>query len=180
MPGLHAYLLLEKSIGKVIPPSFIAFSLVTAIGVAIYFSLFFLALFSIRTTFDMAQWSAAAVATTLTFFLNNNLTFRATRCRGYGTLIGLASFYLVCGVGRWIEFKITHAAAAFGAEWYTAEIAGLAFASVWNYALTQKLTWRPIAIPLPRLSGPRPTHPRNLTPAHKPSFASQVRISFLV
>ncbi len=134
-------LLLDKVVGNVIPPSFILFALVGGAGIAIYFAVFILALFSVRTSFDVAQMSAAAAAMTVNFFLNNAITFRGARLKGWGILRGLATFYLACSIGMWINLRMAHAAGALGAEWYSAGLLGLAVGLVWNYGVTKMFTW---------------------------------------
>jgi dolichol-phosphate mannosyltransferase len=138
----YLQLLLDKAIGNVVPPSFILFVLVGAAGLALYFAIFMLALFTIRTSFDVAQMSATAAAMTLNFFLNNAITFRGARLKGWGIVHGLASFYLACSVGMWINLKMAHAAGALDAEWYTAGLLGLAVGSIWNYGVNKIFTWR--------------------------------------
>jgi dolichol-phosphate mannosyltransferase len=141
--GLEYFqLLLDKLIGNIIPPSFILFTLVGGAGLALYFAIFTLALFSIRTSFDVAQMSAAGAAMTANFFLNNAITFRGARLKGWRILRGLASFYVACSIGLWINLKVAHAAGALGYEWYTAGLLGLSVGSVWNYGVTQMFTWR--------------------------------------
>lgn len=141
--GLEYFqLLLDKTIGNFIAPSFVLFALVGGAGMAVYLAVLMLALFSIRTSFDVAQMSAAGAAMTVNFFLNNAITFRGARLRGWGILRGLASFYIACSVGLWINLKMAHAAGALGCEWYTAGLFGLAAGSIWNYAVTQMFTWR--------------------------------------
>jgi len=141
--GLEYFqLLLDKTIGNVIPPSFILFALVGGAGLAVYFAIFTMALFNIRTSFDVAQMSAAAAAMTVNFFLNNAITFRGARLKGWPIVRGLASFYIACSIGTWINLKMAHAAGALGAEWYTAGLLGLGIGSIWNYGVTQMFTWR--------------------------------------
>jgi dolichol-phosphate mannosyltransferase len=141
--GLEYFqLLLDKTIGNIVPPSFILFALVGGAGLTIYFAVFMLALFSIRTSFDVAQMSAAAAAMTVNFFLNNAITFRGARLKGWGILRGLATFYVACSIGLWINLKMAHAAGALGSEWYTAGLLGLGAGSIWNYGVTQMFTWR--------------------------------------
>ncbi len=141
--GLEYFqLLLDKLIGNIIPPSFILFTLVGGAGLAVYFAVFMLALFSVRTSFDVAQMSAAGAAMTANFFLNNAITFRGARLKGWRILRGLASFYVACSIGLWINLKTAHAAGALGYEWYTAGLLGLSVGSIWNYGVTQMFTWR--------------------------------------
>jgi dolichol-phosphate mannosyltransferase len=141
--GLEYFqLLLDKLIGNVISPSFILFSLVGGAGLAVYFAVFTLALFAVRSSFDAAQMSAAAAAMTANFFLNNAITFRGARLKGWHILRGLVSFYIACSIGLWINLRMAHAAGALGSEWYTAGLVGLAVGSIWNYGVTKMFTWR--------------------------------------
>ena len=141
--GLEYFqLLLDKLIGNIIPPAFILFALVGAAGLAVYFAIFTTALFTVRTSFDIAQMSAAGAAMTVNFFLNNAITFRGARLKGWSILRGLVSFYIACSIGMWINLRIAHAAGALGSEWYTAGLLGLTVGSVWNYGVTQMFTWR--------------------------------------
>lgn len=135
-------LLLDKIIGSVIPPAFVLFVLVGIAGVAVYLGVLTLALFGLRSTFDVAQLVAGAASMSVNFFLNNAITFRGARLKGWRILRGLASFYAACSIGMWINLKMAHAAGALGAEWYTAGLLGLAVGSVWNYGVTQMFTWR--------------------------------------
>jgi dolichol-phosphate mannosyltransferase len=141
--GLEYFqLILDKLIGNIIPPAFILFALVGGAGLSVYFSVFTLALFALRTTFDVAQISAAGAAMTVNFFLNNAITFRSARLKGWAILRGLLSFYIACSIGMWINLKMAHAAGALGSEWYTAGFLGLTVGSIWNYGVTQMFTWR--------------------------------------
>ena len=79
---------------------------------------------------------------TVNFFLNNAITFRGARLKRWGIVRGLASFYIACSIGTWINLKMAHAAGALGAEWYTAGLLGLGVGSIWNYGVTQMFTWR--------------------------------------
>lgn len=143
LAGLECFqLLLDKAIGNVIPPSYVLFALVGSVGLAVYFYIFAVLLFSIRTSFEVAQISAAVVAMTVDFFLNNAITFRGVRLQGRGIVRGLASFYIACSAGIWINLKMAHAAGALGSEWYSATLLGLAVASLWDYTVTRRFTWR--------------------------------------
>ncbi len=118
-------LLLDKIMGGIVPPGYILFALVGSLGVTVYSVVFALALFSVRASFDVAQMSAAVVAMTADFFLNNAITFRSVRLKGKDRVHGLLSFYIACSAGMWINLKMAHAAGALGSEWYGASLLGL-------------------------------------------------------
>jgi dolichol-phosphate mannosyltransferase len=138
----YLQLVLARTVGNVIPPCFVLFTLMGLAGLATYFLVFSLALFAIPTSFDVAQITAAAAAMTVNFCLNNAFTFRSARLRGTKTILrGLLSFYAACSVGMWINLKMAHAAATLGSEWYSAGLFGLGAGSIWNYGVTKVFTW---------------------------------------
>ena len=59
----------------------------------------FVALEIFKVPFAEAQAAGALVAMTSNFLLNNFLTYRDQRLKGFAILRGLLLFYLVCGVG---------------------------------------------------------------------------------
>jgi dolichol-phosphate mannosyltransferase len=74
--------------------------------------------------------------------LNNVLTYRDRRLRGWDAIRGLLSFYFVCSLGAVANVGI---AALFYNEaivWWLAGFAGAVVGSVWNYAASAFLTWR--------------------------------------
>jgi len=138
----YLQLLLDKSIGDFIPPSFVLFALVGCAGVVLHVSLLWIQLFWFRVTFGYAQVFATLVAMVANFLLNNSVTYRDQRLRGWQILQGLILFCLACSVGLLINFKVAEFASAAGAKWYFAGLFGLAVGSVWNYGITRIFTWR--------------------------------------
>ena len=49
--------------------------------------------------FNPAQASAAVVAMTSNFFVNNLFTYRDQRLRGFALVRGLFTFYAICALG---------------------------------------------------------------------------------
>jgi dolichol-phosphate mannosyltransferase len=92
--------------------------------------------------FTAAQAIATVAAMTSNFALNNILTYRDKRLRGWRFLTGLLSFYAICGVG--VAANVGVASAVFEREyaWWVAGLAGAAVGVVWNYAVTSVFTWR--------------------------------------
>jgi dolichol-phosphate mannosyltransferase len=76
--------------------------------------------------------------------LNNAITYRDRKLKGWGILRGLFSFYLACSVGVYINLRLADSAIAAGWPWYFAGVFGLAIGSIWNYGVTQLFTWRSI------------------------------------
>lgn len=138
----YLLLLLDKSVGAFIPPRFVLFALVGCAGVALHLSLLSLQLFSMHVAFEYAQVIATLVAMTANFLLNNTITYRDRRLRGWRVLQGLVVFYAACSVGLLINVKTAAFARNAGVKWYLAGVFGLAIGSVWNYGVTQMFTWR--------------------------------------
>jgi dolichol-phosphate mannosyltransferase len=138
----YLQLLLDKLVGGVFPSRFIIFSLVGALGLFLHLSLLFVLLEKAHTTFPIAQTLATIVAMTLNFFLNNSITYRDRRLRGWRILAGLFSFYAACAVGAVINVRIAELIRNAGSSLYLAGVVGLFIGSVWNYGATTVFTWR--------------------------------------
>ena len=95
-------LLLAKMTGDLVDPRFIFFALVGAIGVAVHLSVLELVFRFLPATpdrFNDAQIIATLAAMTSNFFLNNELTYRDRRLKGFAMLRGFVLFCLIASVG---------------------------------------------------------------------------------
>jgi len=92
-------LLADKLLGHVIPVRFALFALIGAVGLAIHMSILWSGLNFMALEFGVAQSLATLMAMTSNFFLNNILTYRDQRLRGWRVLRGLLSFYGICAIG---------------------------------------------------------------------------------
>jgi len=136
----YLQLLLDKLIGDIVPPRFVIFSLVGAVGLVLYLSALWTMLHWLG--FGTALAVAAFLAMTLNFFLNNNFTYRDRRLRGRRLVGGLLSFYAACSVGVVITVKFAQQVKDSGIPWYAAGLVGLIVSSVWNFVVTMLFTWR--------------------------------------
>ena len=110
----YLQLLIDKLIGGLIPSSFILFSMVGAVGVLIHLSISGLLLSAFGRTFLAAQTISTVVAMTANFLLNNAITYRDRKFKGWGILRGLLSFYVACSVGVYINLRLADSAIAAG------------------------------------------------------------------
>ncbi len=141
--ALEYFLLLaDKLFGEVIPARFLAFALVGSFGVVIYLSILGLLYRRAGMPFIEAQGVATVFAMTMNFLLNNMLTFRDLRLRGWNVLKGLATFYLACTVGSVANIALADFCMNRGLPWYLAAVIGLMVGSVWNFGVTSVITWR--------------------------------------
>ena len=138
----YLQLLLDKTIGGWIPPRFLIFSMVGALGLVLSVALLYLLFSMLGMQFFKAQAITTFVAMTANFFLNNSLTYRDRQLRGRRILFGLLTFYAACFVGAVINLRIAQFTKDAGVPWYLAGTCGLAVGAVWNYGVTSITTWR--------------------------------------
>lgn len=134
-------LLLAKATGDRVSLRFILFGLVGVLGIGVHLCALKAAL-AMGVRFDVSQMTAAYVAMTSNFFLNNILTYRDRRLKGFGAVKGLLSFYAVCSVGMVANVGVGQLIYQNDVSWWLAGIAGAAMGAVFNYAATSVFTWR--------------------------------------
>jgi dolichol-phosphate mannosyltransferase len=138
----YLLLLLDKLFGHIIPVRFVAFSIVGSLGVLVHMLVLTIAYKGLAFNFVPSQALAAVTAMTFNFFLNNVMTYRDRRLRGWHLLRGWITFNLACSIGAIANVGV--ASYLFGARkdlWILSAVAGILVGAVWNYALTQLYTW---------------------------------------
>jgi dolichol-phosphate mannosyltransferase len=135
--------LYDRMFGKVVPVRFAMFSAIGAMGAGVHFAVLGLLFRLGSMTFVGATILATLVAMTFNFFLNNALTYRERRLKGFRQLLdGWVSFCIVCSVGAVANVGV----AAFlhdarHGDWRISALAGIVVAAVWNFALSSRFTW---------------------------------------
>lgn len=134
-------LVLAKLTNDLVSLRFLLFALVGGIGLGVHLLTLYTAL-ALKVPFAEAQGTAAFVAMTGNFLLNNRLTYRDQRLKGFALIRGLLMFYLVCSVGLLANVGV--AATVFDQEpiWWLAGIAGALMGVVWNYGVSSLFVWR--------------------------------------
>ena len=138
----YLMLLVDKLVGAYVPARFVAFAAIGGLGVAVHFVVLAALFGPLHVSFAASQTAAALVAMTSNFALNNALTYRDRRLRGWGWLKGWLSFTLVCSIGLLANVGIAAYLFASQTAWVLAALAGIAVGAVWNYAVTSAYTWR--------------------------------------
>ena len=134
-------LILSKLSGGFIPVRFLSFAMIGAAGILVHLA----ALQVIKHSgfeFAEAQAGATLVAMTSNFFLNNALTYRDRRLRGFAALKGLLLFYIICGIGTVSNLGVASWLYAFHWRWIVAGFVGALIGAIWNFTLTSQLLWR--------------------------------------
>ena len=138
----YLFLVLDKLIGKWLPIRFVFFMLVGSTGVLVHLSILAILYLNHLCDFTQAQAIATVAAMTYNFLLNNVVTFRDLRLRGYRIVTGLLKFYAACSFGAIVNVTFASTLIRRGIPWYVAGISGIFFSSVWNYSVNSVLTWR--------------------------------------
>jgi dolichol-phosphate mannosyltransferase len=137
----YGMLLAEKTVGRYIPVRFLAFSFIGGLGVFVHLAILTVSLKWIGVEFAAAQTVATLLSMVFNFALNNSLTYRDRRLKGWGWLRGLASFMIACSIGAVANIGIANYLFMQKTQWMLAAIAGILVGAVWNYAVTQLYTW---------------------------------------
>jgi dolichol-phosphate mannosyltransferase len=133
-------LVLDKLFGDWIPIRYAFFGLVGAIGMLVQLALVCWVLY--RLPFITAQLAGSVAAMVLNYILNNQLTFRARKLRGWAWVSGLLSFTLACSVGLYCNLRIAQDLRHLGVASAAASLAGIFAGSVWNYGVSSMVVWR--------------------------------------
>lgn len=135
-------MLLDKWMRGVVPVRFIAFSLVGGFGLGVHLAVLALLFKVAGTSFFWAQAAATLVAMTCNYVLNNLLTYRDLRLRGWRFVQGWVSFVLACSVGALANVGIADYLFRYGSLWVSSAVVGVLVGAVWNYAVTAVFTWK--------------------------------------
>ncbi|HXO05707.1 MAG TPA: glycosyltransferase family 2 protein [Candidatus Sulfotelmatobacter sp.] len=138
----YLYLLVDKVIGKWVPTRFVIYVLVGTLGLLVHLGVLALLYYRGRVDFTVSQAAATFVAMTFNFLLNNVVTFRDRRLRGWRVVTGLLTFYLACSLGALMNVSLAKFLLDSHVAWYLAGILGMATSSVWNYGVNTIFTWR--------------------------------------
>jgi len=149
-------LLVEKATGGLLPARFVLFAGVGATGVIVYLAILWLAhhllhtglsipiyRFQFRPDDFLSYGVAIWVSMTWNFFVNNTITFRDKRLRGWGVLGGLISFYIACSIGAVLSLAMSiFMKEKLHMHYMLAGAIAVLLSSVWNYWASTKLSWR--------------------------------------
>ena len=135
-------LVLAKLTHDVVSLRFLLFAMVGGIGLVVHLTALFITHEIFNMPFAEAQAIGALVAMTSNFILNNFLTYRDQRLKGFAILRGLLLFYLVCGVGLLANVGVAFAVFDQEPIWWLAGAAGALMGVVWNYAMSGLFVWR--------------------------------------
>ena len=135
-------LIFAKLTGDLVEPRFIFFALVGAIGLVVHLIALKLSLLGGIEPFYRAQAVATFVALCSNFFLNNELTYRDRRLKGFAMLWGFIVFCLFCSIGALTNVGTANWLYSEKEVWWVAGAAGAVMGLFWNYAMSSLFVWR--------------------------------------
>jgi dolichol-phosphate mannosyltransferase len=134
--------LYDRMFGRFVPVRFAMFSGIGVMGVGVHMGVLAAAMLA-GAEFLLAQILGAVAAMTFNFALNNTLTYRDRRLKGFRQLFdGWVSFCVVCSVGLVANVGVAafvHDVRDGGAA--ASALIGILVGAVWNYALSSKFVW---------------------------------------
>jgi dolichol-phosphate mannosyltransferase len=138
-------LILYHLTGRLLPARFFLFGAVGVTGVGVHLAMLSAAYRVTGGNFFASQAIATWAAMTSNFFLNNIFTYGDQRLRGRRLWRGLASFYVACGIGAFINLAVAEWLFLQSAAYWVAGLVGALVAALWNFFTTASFTWGPSA-----------------------------------
>lgn len=135
-------LLLSKLAGDWIDPRFIFFAIVGTSGLVVNVAVLELVLFLSRASFPVAQSIGTFAALTSNFLLNNMLTYRDRRLRGWSMVRGFVGFCAIGAVGAVTNVGLASWLYSERSVSWVAGAAGAIMGALWNYAMSTLFVWR--------------------------------------
>ena len=136
-------LVAHHATGGLLPIRFVLFALIGGVGLIVHL----VVLAALIEWFGPASFIASQIVATLVamasnFLLNNEITYRAYRYRGFRMAGGFALFALLCSVGAIANVDVASWLFRGQHGWWLAGLAGALVSVVWNYAASTTIVWR--------------------------------------
>ncbi len=135
-----AGLLVAKLSRNVLDPRFLPYALIGATGLCVHLATL-KATFAFAGSFARAQALATLTAMMGNFFLNNLVTYRDRRLRGWNLVPGLAAYCAIGAMGAIANIGLASWLYAERPVWWAAGFAGALIGALWNYMLASQLIW---------------------------------------
>jgi len=137
----YLYLIIEKAIGRFVPVRFVLYVFVGFTGLVFHLAVLGIGFQALGFAFVTAQLVATLAAMVSNFFINNIVTYRASRLRGARMFFGILVYAAICGVGVVANVQTANYLFNAGIAWWFAGIVGAGLGAVWNYAVSSHLVW---------------------------------------
>lgn len=131
-------LLAAKLLRDIVSPRALMFGLVGAGGVLVHLGVLRAAL---GLGFAGAQALAATTAMTSNYLVNNAVTYRDRRKKGWALLTGYVRFCLLCSAGLAANVAVAALVQERLHIWWLSGVAGAAVGAAWNFVTTSLAVW---------------------------------------
>ena len=136
----YAFLLVDKFTRGWIPPRFVLFGSVGALGLLVHLASLQL-IRKLGLSFLLAQGGATLVAMSFNYVLNNSITYRSDRLKGSRFVVGYLLFCLVCSLGAVANISVADVTLARLGSWPIAGAAGALMSAVFNFGVASRFVW---------------------------------------
>ncbi len=133
-----------RYIEKYIPLSFVIFCVIGSLGYVLHYLILSHFLQSSLVSFAVAQLTTSYIVMVNNFWLNNVFTFGSHKLRGIELFIGLFKFMFFCSFGAFFSLAISSYMLALEFSPIVSGMLGAVSASLWNYVLNLRYTWKKI------------------------------------
>jgi dolichol-phosphate mannosyltransferase len=138
----YVTLLLAKATNDLISVRFLTFCVIGASGLLVHMATLSAGLWAAGLTFNAAQIAATLVAISSNYVLNNAITYRDQRLRGWRFMVGWVEFAAICSVGALSNVGIADWVYAQQGGWTLAGLTGAAVGVFWNFMVSAIFVWR--------------------------------------
>lgn len=136
----YVFLLIDKFTNGLVPPRFVLFSIIGGLGLGVHLGVLKF-LQTSESAFLPAQAVATLTAMSFNFILNNSITYRSNRLRGYDLLTGYLTFCAACSLGALANLSVAHFAILNIDSWAFAGAAGAIMSAVFNFSISTNFVW---------------------------------------
>ena len=135
-------LLLAKLTGGVIDTRFLVFTLVGSVGLVVNLVALKVGLATFGLPFTVAQSAATFLALLSNFLLNNAITYRDRRLKGFSLVTGFIGFCAIGFAGAISNVGLATWLYSEHSVWWVAGAAGSVMGALWNYLMSSQFVWR--------------------------------------
>ncbi len=137
----YLYLLLDKTLGRLVPVRFLLYVLAGLSGLVLHIAVLGLLYIGASRPFVNSQIAATIVAMISNFLVNNTLTFRQSRLKGGILPVGLTAYIAICSVGAIVNVQTADYLHTSAIPWWISGATGALIGAVWNYAVSTQIVW---------------------------------------
>jgi len=137
----YLYLLVDKTLGRLVPVSFVLYVLAGLSGLLLHLAILGALFRGAGVPFVDAQIYATVVAMVSNFLVNNAVTFRSRRLKGFLLAAGLTAYIAICSLGAIVNVQSAKYLFDHSILWWFSGAAGALIGAVWNYAVSTQIVW---------------------------------------